>query len=229
MLTPKKKIAKREHRQDKLYASYMKATSFYEENKKLISIGITVVAAVIIALVIYFKNQGENNERATTQLAAIHPFYDNAQYQQAVDGVPERNIVGLKAIVDNYGGTRTGDMARFYLADAYFQLGKYTDALNEFDDCDPSAALLQASRLAGIAASHEALGNHKDAGVYFERAAGKEPTPGTIAEYLNNAARNFAQAGEKERALEILRRLQKNHPTTTYGREAERFISQLSV
>ena len=229
MLRPKKKISKRELKKDTLITSYMKASSFYEEHKRQISIGITAVVAVVIALTIYFKNQSDNDEIAATKLAAIRTFYDNAQFQQAVEGVPERNIEGLKAIVENLGGTRTGDLARFYLADAYFQLGKYAEAKEAFEDCDPPEALLEASRLAGIAACHEALGNHNDAGVYFERAAAKDPTDGTIAEHLNNAARNFAQAGEKERALDILKRLKKNYPTTTYGREAERFISQLSL
>ena len=48
------------------------------------------------------------------------------------------------------------------------------------------------------------------------------------AEHLYNAARNYAQAGDKERALDILKRLKKNYPATTYGREAERYITQLS-
>ena len=229
MLRPKKKISKRELKQDTLITSYMKVTTFYAEHKKQISIGITAVAAVIIALVIYFKNQGDNNDRASAQLAAIHPLYDNAQYQQAVDGVPERNLVGLKSIVENYGNSRMGNLARFYLADAYFQLGKYAEALEEFDSCDPSGVLLEASRLAGIAACHEALGHYEDAGKYFERAAAKEPTDGAVAEHLHHAARNYVQAGDKEHALDILKRLKKNYPTTTYGREAERFISQLSV
>jgi len=229
MLSPKKKISKRELKQDTLITSYMKITTFYAEHKKQISIGITAVAAVIIALVVYFKNQADNNERASSALSAIHQFYDNGQYQQAVDGVPERNIVGLKTIVNEYGNSRNGDLARFYLADAYFQLGKYAEALDEFGSCSPSDPMLQASCLAGIAACHEALGQYEDAGRYFERAAGKEPTEGTIAEDLHYAARNFALAGDKERALELLKRLKKNYPTTTYGREAERYISQLSL
>ena len=229
MLRPKKKISKRELKQDTLITSYMKLTTFYNTYKRQISIGITAFAVVIIALVVYFKNQADNNERAATALSAIHPLYDNGQYQQAVDGVPERNLVGLKTIVDEYGNSTNGELAQFYLADAYYQLGKYTEALQEFESCSMSDAVLEASRLAGIAACHEALGHHDAAGTFFERAAAKEPTEGTIAEYLYNAARNLAQAGDKERALDILKRLKKNYPTTSYGREAERYISQLSL
>ena len=229
MLKPKKKISKRELKQDALITTYMKATSFYDQYKKHISIGITALVVVIIALVVFFKNRADNNERALTQLAGIHPVYDAGQYQQAIDGVPAQNIRGLKEIVDNHGGTRGGDLAGFYLADSYYQLGKYAEALEAFESCGASEALVESSRLAGIAACHEALGQYADAARAFEKAAGEDVTEGTAAEHLNDAARNFALAGDKERAVDILKRIKKNYPTTTYGREADRFIAQLSV
>jgi tetratricopeptide (TPR) repeat protein len=229
MLKPKKKISKRELKQDTLVTTYMKVQTFYDKYKKAISIGVTATAVVVIATVVFVKNRADNNERAVVQLAAVHQLYDNGQFQMAIDGVPERNVVGLKAIVDNFGSTPTGDLARFYLADAYFQLGKYQEALEQFQDCSPSDDLLNASRLAGIAACYEALGNHKEAGSYFERAAAKDQTEGSVAEHLHYAARNYAEAGDKERALDLFRRIKKNHPTTTYGREADRYITQLSV
>lgn len=229
MLTPKKKISKRELKQDTLITSYMKATSFYEQYRKQISIGITAVVVVIIALALFFKNQADNNERAVAQLAAVRGLYDAGQFAEAIDGVPAQNLTGLKAIVDEYGSTQGGELAAFYLADAYYQLGKYQEALDAFERSGGAGDLIAASRLAGIAACHEALGSYEDAGTYFQKAAADEPTEGTAAEYLNHAARNFALAGEKEHALEILKRLKKDYPTTSYGRDAERFIAQLSV
>jgi tetratricopeptide (TPR) repeat protein len=229
MLKPKKKIAKRELKQDTLLTSYVKVTTFYETYKKQISIGTTAFVVVVIALVIFFKNRATNNEIALTQLAAIHQIYDAGQYQQAIDGIPAQNLKGLKETVDAYSGTKGGDLAEFYLADSYFQLGKYAEALEAFKSSGSSEALVEASRLAGIAACHEALGHFADAGSYFEKASGEDPTEGTAAEHLNSAARNYALAGDKERAVEILKRLKKNYPTTSYGREADRFIAQLSV
>ena len=229
MLKPKKKISKRELKQDTLVTSYMQMTSFYEQYKKQISIVVTVVVVVVAATVIFLNNRAKNNDLATTKLAAIFPLYDNAQYQAAIDGAADRNLVGLKQIVDDYGSTSAGDMARFYLANAYYQMCKYNDALDAFKDCSPSDALLKASRYAGIAACEEVLGRYKDAGENFESAAGKDATENSISEHLTNAARNYALAGDKGRALEIFKRIKKNYPTTTAGREADRYITQLSV
>ncbi len=229
MLQAKKKISKRELKQDALITSYMKATTFYEENKKNIGVGLTIAVVLIIASVVYVNNRNANNDKATTDLGKIYQYFDGGQLQLAIDGIPQQNIVGLKSIVEEYGNTPSGEMARFYLANAYFQLGKIDEALNEFEDFSPSGEILTASRLAGIAACHEAKGQWKEAAANFEKASTKYAPDAGAAENLNNAARNYALAGEKEKALSLYKKLKKNYPTTTFARDADRYIAQLSV
>ena len=229
MLRPKKKITKRELKQDALVTTYAEVTSFYETHKKNISIAITALVIVIIAAVVFFKNRADNNEKAMTLLGSIYTFYDNGQYQLAIDGVPEKNIQGLRSIVENYGSSSSGGIACFYLASAYYQLGNYDEALRYFEEASVSGDLLAVSRLAGIADCYEAKGDHRQAAEYFEKAAARNSKDVNVAEYLSNAARNYAQSGDKEKALDLYRRLKKNYPTTSFGREADRYIEQLSV
>jgi tetratricopeptide (TPR) repeat protein len=229
MLRPKKKISKKELKEDALISTYVKATSWYEENKKGVSIGLTVLAVIVVAAVVFINNRKANNTKATTDLAKVYQLYDNGQFQAAIDGIPEKNITGLKSIVDNYGSTSSGNLARFYLANAYFQLRQYDQALNEFKDFSPNDPLLEVSRLSGIASCYEAQGKHLDAGEQFEKASVRNSKDVSAAENLNNAARNYALGGQKEKALELYRRLKKSYPATTFGREADRFIARLSV
>ena len=229
MLRPKKRLSKREMKEDALVTSYVKVTSFYGENKKNISIAITALAVIVFATVIYFKNRADNNEKAITQLGGIYQAYDAGQYQAAIDGVPERNIPGLKSIVENYGNSHAGNLARFYLGNAYLYTGRYDDAMKSYEECGSSEEIIAVSRLAGIASCYEAKGNHRDAADYFEKAATKFSKDVNVAENLNNAARNYGQAGEKEKAIELYKRIKKNYPATVFARDADRFIAQLSV
>jgi tetratricopeptide (TPR) repeat protein len=229
MLRPKKKISRRELKEDALVSTYVKVTTIYEENKRNISIGLTVLVIAVFAAVIFLKNRADNNEKALTALGAIFESYDAGQFQTAVDGIPERNVQGLKAIVDNYGSSPAGDLARFYLAGAYSQLGRYSEALREFEDYSPSGELLSVARLSGIGSCQEALGMFREAAAAFEKAATQFPKDISAAENLNNAARNYGQAGEKEKAIDVYKRIKKNYPTTAFARDADRFIAQLSV
>jgi tetratricopeptide (TPR) repeat protein len=229
MLQPKKKITKKEMKEDALITSYVKATTFYEENKKNISIGITALIVIVAAVFFYVKNKNADNEKATTELAKVYSYYDNGQYQIAIDGVRERNIVGLLAIADEYGSTRAGSMAKLYLGNCYYALGKFSEALKEYEDFSPEGELLTVSRYAGIGACNEALGNYKDAAESFEKAATKYANDLNAAENFNAAARNYAAAGMKDQALDLYKKIKKNYPTTTFAREADRYIAKLSV
>ena len=229
MLRPKKKISKRELKEDTLVTWYVNVTTWYGKHRKNISIAITVVALAIIAVVVFLKNRSDNNERAMAQLGDVYAIFDSGQFQAAIDGVPERNIPGLKSIVENYGNSPSGELARFYLANAYYQLGHYDEALRQFEEFSASDEMLTVSRYAGIAECFEAKGAYKEAAENFERAATKYAKDVNAAENLNNAARNFGLVGEKEKAIELYKRLKKNYPTSVYAREADRFIMQLSV
>jgi tetratricopeptide (TPR) repeat protein len=229
MLRPNKKISKKDIKEDRLITWYAEATGLYEKHKKNIHIGIGVVAIIVLVVVVYLKNQGDNEVLASAQLAKVFSLFDAGSYQEAVEGVPERNIPGLRSIVDNYGSTPTGQIARFYLANSLYQLKRYDEALEAFDDFRPSDELLAISRYAGIAQSHEARGQYAEAAKAYELAASKNPTAVSAAENLNSAARNYALAGDKEKALELYQRLKKSHSTTPFGRDADRYIAQLSA
>ena len=229
MLRPKKKISKRELKQDALVTAYAKFSALYSEKRKQISVAVTTIIIVILAVVVYVNNRTANNEKASAALGNIYPYFDSGQYAIAMDGVPEKNIPGLKSIVENYGGTPSGEIARFYLASCYYHLGTYDEALEHFERLDVKGQLLEVARYSGIACSYEAKGQYAEAAENYERAATAFANDVSAAENLNHAARNYSLVGEKEKALELYKKLKKNYPTTSFGREAERYISKLSV
>lgn len=229
MLRPKKKISKREMKEDALVTSYVKATGWYEANKKYVSYGALALVLIVIGMLVYVNNRTASNEKAMTELGKVTMYVDNAQYVLAIDGVPERNIAGLKSIVENHGGTDAGDLARFYLANCYYQLRRFDEALEQYEDFSPGDQLLTVSRLAGIAACREAKGEYAEAAAAFEKAAVTYSSDVNAAENLANAARCFVQAGNKERALDLYTKIKKEFPKSTVARDVDRYIAQLSI
>lgn len=228
MLKKQKELAKlKVKHQDDLLTTYENALSWYQTNKKLLTnIGIAL-ALIIAAGWFYLNNQHQNNDKAGLEFAKVFSFYDNGQYQLAINGVPERNVRGLQAIVNDYGSTQNGNLARFYLANSYYNLGEYDKALAEFEDADLSTTLLEASRLAGIAACYEAKGNFAEAAKYFERAGKKSAADPNTPEYLANAARNYAKSGNKNQAIELYKHIKKEHASSAAARDAERYLDEL--
>jgi len=234
MLKAKKRITKKEMKEDGLITAYGKVTSFYDLNKKNFNYGLTALVVLVIAVIIFINNRRANNEKAATELGKVFTIYDagsndSRQYKIAVDGQPERGIMGLRSIVDNYGSTESGEIARFYLAGAYYNLGNYDDALKSYDSFSSSNDLLAAAALAGMGNCREAKHEYEKAATSFEKAAGKISNAINTPDYLNSAARCYGLAGEKEKAVSLFKRLKKEFPKTTYAREADRYISQFSI
>jgi tetratricopeptide (TPR) repeat protein len=229
MLRPKKKISRKEIKQDALVTTYARVTALYEENKRTVSIATTVIALIVIAVLVILKNRADANQSAMLQLGQVQEVFASGQYQAAIDGVPERNVPGLKAIVENFGSSRGGELARFMLASALFELGKYDEALQQFEDFSAPDDMLAASRFAGIAQCYEVRKDYRGAAEYFEKAAAKNAKDIAAPDYLSNAARNYGLAGEKERAIELYKRLKKNYPASPYARDVDRYVAQMSL
>src|SRR5579862_328601 len=233
MLKAKKKIARREIEQDDVIAFYQKAQSFYDVNRKNISYALVALVVLVIGGYVYFHRQQTNNEIAATDLGKVFQIYDKGnsdlqQFKAAIDGQPQKGVVGLQKIVDDFGSTDNGELARFYLANAEFNLGRYDDALKNFEKFSSGDRVISAAAEAGIAGCLEAKKSFSDAGSHYEKAAGIAADTYNSPAYLNDAARAFAAAGEKEKAVALYQRLKKEYPTSESARDADRFLAQLS-
>ncbi|HLA69496.1 MAG TPA: tetratricopeptide repeat protein [Bacteroidota bacterium] len=227
MLKPKKKISKREIKEDKLVTTYFEAQSWFEQNRKRLGTLATILVVVVAATWIYFNDRASSSLNATTDLGKVMRFYDQGQYQTAINGSPQENVRGLEQIVNDYGSTASGEIARLYLGNCYFSLAQYDRALELYRDTDIGEKSLMASVYAGIAACEAEKGNVAESARFYEKAASTDTQNLHTAEYLYRAAGNYVQAGEKEKASDLLERLKKDFPQSTYAREADRLSAQV--
>ncbi len=228
MLKPQKNISKKEIKEDRLVTTYFNLRKWVDENKRLAGY-IVAVPIVLVALWFWWgQKKSEWNELASTMLSKVGSYYDEGRYEMAINGVPQEGIQGLQAIVDEYGSTNAGQMAKLYLANSYYAMKNYDKALEYYDDISVSDKMISAAALAGVASCYEVKGNYEKAAVNFEKAASKNKTPLTAPEYLQKAAVNYAAAGNKEKAVELLQALKKEFPNSSFARDADMFIAEYS-
>lgn len=227
MLRGKKKITQRVRETDNLIETYETSVQWMQIHKKLLSNIGAGVLVVILALTFYINNARSNNEIAANEFAKIYTYYDNGQYQLAINGVPEKNIRGLQSIVDEYGSTEYGNIAKVYLANAYFNQGNYDKALPLYDGASVEASILQISATAGEAACYEAKGEYAKAAKFFEKAGKQNHDDPNAADNLASAARNYAKAGNKEQAIQLYKFIKKEYASSAVSRDAERYIEEL--
>ena len=229
MLKPQKKISRREIKEDKLVTKYFEARGWIDANAKILSyVGIGLAGLVVIGF-LWSKSRADSNEKATAMLAKVIQYYDAGRYDNAVNGVPQEGTQGLQAIVDEHGSTQAGEIAKLYLANSYYALRNYDKALNVYDDISVSDKMIKASAYAGMAACYEAKGDFSHAASYFEKAASKNMTIMQSPENLQRSAANYAAAGKKDKAIELLQMLKKEFPSSSYARDVDIFIAEYSI
>ncbi len=74
----------------------------------------------------------------------------------------------------------------------------------------------------------EAKQDYEHAGKYFEKAASQNMTQVSAPDNLQRAAVNYAAAGQKDKAVELLKTLKKEFPASAQAREADRFLAEFA-
>lgn|GEM_PF-643966 len=202
---------------------------FFQDNSKFVWGAVGTVAALAIILLIYFNNKAQEEHEASSKLAAVQVLYMQNNFQQAVDGDPSRAIMGLKDLASYYDGTKAGEQASLMLGNAYLYLGKYDDAIAAFKDADVSAPLLKAAVKAGTAAAYAAKKMYLEAAQLYEEAVDIYPVEMVAADRCIAAGRNYARAGNKEKALEMYQRVKKEFKYPGYAQDIDIFISELGI
>jgi TolA-binding protein len=227
MIGKKKKITKKELQEDKLVATFYKSQGFIEENKQKLLLGLGAIALVILAIVWYANKKSEDNLIASSQLSQILPIYEQGQYQKAIDGEPGTQLVGLKNIVDNYGSTEQGELAKIYLAHSYYFLGDYENALEYFTDYSGNSKLHKSSAFAGEAACYEQMNEFDKAASLYKKAADTYKLEAQTADFLLNAGINYIKSGNNSEAKRVLESIKNDYNTTPAARELDKYLPKL--
>ena len=225
MLTKKKKISKKVIKEDKLVTTYYKTLEFIDEYKRQIYIYGGIILVVAVAAYWYINQRAKNNEAANNELAQVLDYYSRGSYQEAIDGVPASNIVGLKKIVEDYGNTENGEAAKIFLADSYAALGKMDDAYKYYNDYDGSNKMFKATAYAGKASYYEYKKEYLKAADAFNEAVHVSKDNSENASYLLNASVDYIKAGENEKAKGLLDKIKEDYNTSMAAREVDRYMA----
>jgi len=229
VLSAKKKITKKEIKEDKLVTSYYKFYNFFMENQKRFLIGLGFIAVIVVAFILINNKKKNDNIAAANLLSKVVPLYESGSMKEAIEGVKTQNIIGLKQIVDQYGSSEQGETAKIYLANAYSVLGELDKALEYYEDYSGSNEILKATALAGKAGILQSKKEFEKASDIFMDAAHVSKTDPSNAEYVLKAGICLLEAGKKEEAKQIFESIKKDYKNITPYLELDKYITQTEL
>ncbi len=187
------------------------ALGFIQKYRNIIII-VSIAIVVIGALSYFFKVQSDaKSNKASLALSRVLPFYATQDYDRALNGDPSvrvrgEKIMGLKAIVEEYGSTESGMLAALYAGNIMLDKGQVNEAKKYFETAgDSESELVVTGANAGIAACYEKENNFAEAAKLYEKTS-KTATEGGIKErYLLYAGLCWEKANNKEAAIKFFR------------------------
>jgi TolA-binding protein len=78
-------------------------------------------------------------------------------------------------------------------------------------------------------ACYEAKGDHAKAASVYEKAAFRSTKDVNAPENMFHAAQNYMLAGNKEKAVELFKKVKKDYPTSVVSRDIDRWIAEASA
>ncbi len=227
MAAKKKHYKKKEIKEDPLVTYFFEAKEFWLKYQKQILIGVSAVV-VLAVVIILLHNKAETSRReASAKLATIVENYNLFDFNKALNGDSLHGKVGFVQLIDEYGSTTPGEIAKLFAGNSYYALTKYDKALNYYSDCGISYPLFSAASIAGQAACYEAQQNPSDAAKFYEIAEKEGKYNPNNAEYLLKAAINYIDAGKYDRAEEILNKIKTDYRKSKVAREVDRYLGKI--
>lgn len=222
MFESKKKLTKKEIRQDKLVELYFRATTFAKKYQNHIYIGIGAIVVLVFAYIYFSTESKEKNLEASNLISKVYPLYEQGLYKEAIYGLGE--TVGLLEIVKRYGNYEQGEKAKILLANSYNKLGNLDSALIFYKSYSGSIDLLKATSIAGQASVYEAKKEYKEAAKLYLRASKITDENPFNSDYMLKSAINYIRTDDKKEAEEILKKIKNLYPTSIASREADKYL-----
>jgi tetratricopeptide (TPR) repeat protein len=203
------------------------ARHFWDRNSKFITyVGVALVLLVggYFAYTNYFV---EPEERKAEELIwRAQSYYSVDSFAKALSG--DGQTQGFLRVISRHGGTKAGNLAKFYAGSCYLELGDFNNAIKYLKDfeTDQPALKVRANGLLGDAYSEQ--GKKQEAIEYYTRAGNAwEDDDINAPEYLFRAALLNQELGKNKEAIALLKQIKDKFPMSPRANEVDKYLGKL--
>lgn len=202
-----------------------KTEFFINQNRKSLSI---IIGALILAVGGYFFYQkvyvANKEKEAQSFLFYSEQYLNIDSLKFAING--DGNHPGLREIVDDYGVSPSGNLARYYLGMAYMKMKDYASAIEELRSYDAKDNVTGAIVFGAIGDANMELKNVDEAITFYQKACKENPNNFTTPIMMMKLAIAHESKGNYKEARDVYSSLKKDFSASNEASQIERYIAR---
>lgn len=204
-----------------------KSEQIIEKHQKSI---LTVIGIVVVIVVAYFGFDkyylAPLEEEAQIEIAKAESYFAQDSLQLALNG--DGINLGFLDVIDDYGMTKSANLAHYYAGICYLKLGQFEDAISYLKGFSAADQVVAPMAVGAIGDAYMELGETDKAINYYLDAANQRVNEFTSPFFLQKAAWGYESNGDYKKALDMHQRIKEEFAASNEGREADKYIALLN-
>lgn len=204
---------------------YSKTETYVEENKNIL-VGIVAVIAIVVGAYFAYNSfylkplQDEANEA----IFFAEKNFAMDSLNTAIYG--NENGAGFIEIADEYGSTKAGDLANYYLGISFLRIGEFQSAIEALDQFSGDDEMLGTIAIGAQGDALVELGEYDKAADKYKKAANRRENEFTTPLYLMKAGKTYELLNDYSAALEVYKTIKKDWKKSPEASDIEKYIAR---
>ncbi len=202
-----------------------KGEQFFEKNKNLlfyILLGIIIIVGGIFAYKKFIL--GPKQIEAQSAMFYAEQYFEKDSLKLAMKG--DGTNPGFIQILDQYGSTKSGNLAKYYLGICYLKTGDFQQAIDKLEGFSSDDQIISAMAIGAAGDAYLELGNKEKALEKYLKASEKRDNNFTAPMFLMKAGWTYELLGQFDKAVSMYEKIQKEHNRSFEARDIEKYIAR---
>ena len=201
---------------------------YIEDNQK----PLTIITLILVVIVIAFMGYKRfilipTEKEAQSQMFMAERYFEQDSFNLALYG--DGNNLGMLDIIDEYGITRSSELAHYYAGISFLNLGEFELAIEQLEKFRSNDKMINLIAKGAIGDAYLELGEPTKAIAYYEKAATTEDNVFVNPFYLMKAGLVYESQEEFQKALETYQKIKDNYPESQEGQKMEKYIAKVKL
>jgi len=223
-----KKSDKTEERIVAVEEAFSKTEQYIEKNQKMILIVVGSLVVIFLAYFVGFRGYylpGKEKD-AQSQMFMAEKYFEMDSLNKALNG--DGNYLGFLEIIDQYGLTKSANLAHYYAGICFLKKGDFQKAIDQLKSFSGGDEVVGPMATGAIGDAYMELKQTDKAIEYYLKAADQRINDFMTPLWLMKAGLGYEYEGKPDQALTIYKRIKNDFQRSAEGREIDKYIAKLN-